>query len=512
MHFITSNFNLIETNSAWSKLKKNDARIDTNFDNFFLSLSNEKIVRQYNSFPALIYLDDRNYKKIFKKIEHLIKTINKHDSKPFFFYFFSKKKTKISSKIIDLQIKKFKSKSNLFLEYYLNSYNNLFSNRNLLFLKFPFNIESIFLFTKIIKDKIKLINSKPYKLIILDCDNTIWGGVLDEDKDDEILYKSKNKDFYYEDFQKKIKTLKNKGFLLSICSKNNEKKVWQILKKRKMSLQKKDFISYEINWNEKAENISKIVRNLNLRFEDCIFIDDNALEIEKVNRKIKNLNTLHIKNINKVGEMMSKDNRFKKLLVSQDDLKKQKQYKLKSKFSSYIKKNKIDHNLIKKLHQKLKIYNCSVSNLKRAEELFNKTNQFNFSLNRYKGSDILSISKKKDYQLRLFDLRDKFGNHGLIGAYVLKIQYDKILVDDFILSCRVLSRFVEVYVLYIICNKFKRKKIEINYRKTNLNSNLIPLFLKKNFFKLKKKKGNNFLYSINAKKFNNNETQKLFNN
>ena len=176
MHFITSNFNLIETNSAWSKLKKNDARIDTNFDNFFLSLSNEKIVRQYNSFHALIYLDDRNYKKIFKKIEHLIKTINKHDSKPFFFYFFSKKKTKVSSKIIDLQIKKFKSKSNLFLEYYLNSYNNLFSNRNLLFLKFPFNIESIFLFTKIIKDKIKLINSKPYKLIILDCDNTIWGG------------------------------------------------------------------------------------------------------------------------------------------------------------------------------------------------------------------------------------------------------------------------------------------------------------------------------------------------
>ncbi len=313
-------------------------------------------------------------------------------------------------------------------------------------------------------------------------------------------------------FKKKIKTLKNKGFLLSICSKNNEKKVWQILKKRKMSLQKKDFISYEINWNEKAENISKIVRNLNLRFEDCIFIDDNALEIEKVNKKIKNLNTLHIKNINKVGEMMSKDNRFKKLLVSQDDLKKQKQYKLKSKFSSYIKKNKIDHNLIKKLHQKLKIYNCSVSNLKRAEELFNKTNQFNFSLNRYKSNDILSISKKKDYQLRLFDLRDKFGNHGLIGAYVLKIQYDKILVDDFILSCRVLSRFVEVYVLYIICNRFKRKKIEINYRKTNLNSNLIPLFLKKNFFKLKKKKGNNFLYSINAKKFNNNETQKLFNN
>ena len=512
MHFITSNFNLIETNSAWSKLKKNDVKIDTDFDNFFLNLSNKKMVQQFTSFHTLIFLTDKNYKNIIKKINNLTKVLSAQNSKPFFFYFFSKKKTKITSKKIDLKLKNFKSKPNLFLEYFLDSHNNLFSNRNSLFLKFPFNIESIFLFTKIIKNKITLINNKPYKLIILDCDNTIWGGVLDEDKDDEILYKSKSNDFYYEDFQKKIKTLKNKGFLLAICSKNNEKKVWQILKNRKMSLQKKDFISYEINWNEKAENISKIVKNLNLRFEDCIFIDDNALEIEKVNKKIKNLNTLHIKNINKVGEMMSKDNRFKKLLVSQDDLKKQKQYKLKSKFSSYIKNNKIDHNLIKKLHQKLKIYNCSVSNLKRAEELFNKTNQFNFSLNRYKGNDILRISKKKNYQLRLFDLRDKFGNHGLIGAYVLKIEYDKILVEDFILSCRVLSRFVEVYVLYIICNKFKKKKIEINYRKTNLNSNLIPLFLKNIFFKLKKKKKNNFLYSINAKKFNNNETKKLFNN
>ena len=92
MHFITSNFNLIETNSAWSILKKNDVKIDTDFDNFFLNLSNKKMVQQFTSFHTLIYLTDENYKNTLKKINNLTKVLSTQNSKPFFFYFFSKKK------------------------------------------------------------------------------------------------------------------------------------------------------------------------------------------------------------------------------------------------------------------------------------------------------------------------------------------------------------------------------------------------------------------------------------
>ena len=95
---------------------------------------------------------------------------------------------------------------------------------------------------KIIKN-INLFNITPYKLIILDCDNTLWGGILDEDGIQGLVYSNKDKGLHYKNFQKILKSLKEKGFLLSISSKNDEKKVWDTFRKRKMILSKKDFLS-----------------------------------------------------------------------------------------------------------------------------------------------------------------------------------------------------------------------------------------------------------------------------
>ena len=159
---------------------------------------------------------------------------------------------KVLKKILFFDTKsKIGKPQNFFFENNLQTTNNsFFSSRNFSFLKFPFDISAINFLKKSIKKKIEILYSKPYKLIILDCDNTLWGGVLDEDKDKEILYVNKNKKFFYEDFQKKIKKFKNNGFLISLCSKNNEKKVWKFLKKRRMALQKRDFILSKINWKE----------------------------------------------------------------------------------------------------------------------------------------------------------------------------------------------------------------------------------------------------------------------
>ena len=149
---------------------------------------------------------------------------------------------------------------------------------------------------KKILEKISLINYKPYKLVILDCDNTLWGGVIDEDRHKDISYSNGKEGEQFENFQTHLKTLKNRGVLLSLCSKNNESAVWSFLKKRGMELQKKDFIYSKINWDEKSKNITEIIKNLDLRFEDTLFIDDNILEIHKVKNKLKKLNTFHLKN------------------------------------------------------------------------------------------------------------------------------------------------------------------------------------------------------------------------
>jgi FkbH-like protein len=347
--------------------------------------------------------------------------------------------------------------------------------------------------------------------LILDCDNTLWGGVLNEDDFSDIKYNNKREvDFTFKNFQEKIKELKNKGFLLSLCSKNNENQVWSFFKKKKMVLQKKDFILSKINWNEKSSNINYILKNLNLRPEDCLFIDDNILEIDKVKRKIKNINTYHLKDISKIKKLFDYDNRLNKFIITKDDIRKYKQYKLKSKFTNYISNEKVVPSLLRRLNQKIKISNCKNLNLKRAEELFNKTNQFNFSLNRYKIHDLLNMLNRKDFELKLFSLKDKFGDHGIIGAYILKKSGDLVLINDFVLSCRVLYRYVEEFILCHIIKRNPKKKVEIMYKKTNVNSNLIPKFLEKQHFSLSYKDKGSFFYKVKFRKGYIDETEKIF--
>ena len=512
MHSLTSNFNLMYSNSNWKSLKKDGVTIDSDFDSFYLNLINEQYLKKYDSFHILIFLDKKNYNNTKNRINSLKSILNKYSYKPFFFYLtFSDNFNKKEIKKIKYNICKLnKILRNLFLEYSFRDQKKIYNNRNYSILKFPFDISIILNFTKIIKKKINIINSKPFKLIILDCDNTLWGGVLNEDRFSDIKYINKKVDFSFKDLQKKLLNLKNKGFLLSLCSKNNEKDVWKFLKKKKMELQKKDFILSRINWNEKSDNISFIVKNLNLRLEDCIFIDDNILEINKVKNKLKKINTFHLKDLSQAKDFFENENRFNKFIISKDDLKKYKQYKLKSKFTEHISKDRNVVSVLKGLRQKIKILNCGRTNMKRAEELFNKTNQFNFSLNRYKSSDLFNILNKKKFKIKLFSLKDKFGDHGIIGSYVFEKKKDSVLISDFILSCRVLYRYVEQYILYNIIKKNSGKKVKILYKKTKVNSNLIPKFLKTQEFILSKKNKNYFLYNIKFNKKNIDETKKIF--
>lgn len=513
MHFLTSNFNLLHSNSLWNSLKKNNVIIDDNFDSYHLNLLNIQLLNKYDSFHIIIFLDNENFINNKKKINSLGKNFKKHSSKPFFIYFsFSKNLEKKKIHQISKKLKKLKKSSgNIFYEFLFEEQKKTYNNRNLNILKFPFEVNIISNFSSVINKKINIMNSRPYKLLILDCDNTLWGGVLNEDNFSDIKYNNKKEvDFTFKDFQEKIKKLKNKGFLLSLCSKNNENQVWSFFKKKKMILQKSDFILSKINWNEKSNNINFIIKNLNLRPEDCIFIDDNILEIEKVKRKIKYINTFHLKDISKAKKLFDYDNRLNKFIASREDIKKYKQYKLKSKFTNYISSEKIVPSLLKGLSQKIKISNCNRFNLKRTEELFNKTNQFNFSLNRYKISDLLNMLDRKNFELKLFSLKDKFGDHGIIGAYILKKSGDVIIINDFVLSCRVLYRYVEEFILCHIIKKNPKKKIEIIYKKTNINSNLIPKFLEKNYFSLLYKDKDRFFYKVQFRKRYINETEKIF--
>jgi FkbH-like protein len=515
MHFVTSNFNILYSNKIWEPLKKeHNVIIDEDYNSFFLKLNSAPLLKKYKTFHVFIYLDISNADKELKLLSELIK--KKNEKKIFFLYIIKyndnnlRYNNYIIKKISEFIVRINLEERNLYVKTYLELEKNIFNNRNNLYIKFPFNLYALKKFSKIVKRNLKIVNSRPYKLIILDCDNTLWGGILDEDKKKGILYGDEGEGIIFKNFQNKIKKLKNEGYLLSLSSKNNEKDVWNVMKNRKMILQKNDFLKPKINWDEKYLNIKKTIFELCLRPSDVIFIDDNILEIQKVRKFVKNINYLHIDEPLNIENKIESDLRFQKLIILEEDIKKYKQYKIKLKYEKQKEENKNNANFFLTLKQKIKFYDLSKENSERALQLFNKTNQFNFSLNRYNSLGLEKLINNKNCEIKLFDLKDKFGDHGIIGAYVINKNKNTLEIIDFILSCRVFNRYVEDYIIWYILEKYKNKKVVIRYLNTELNNKIIPIFLKKNYFKLKNKKQNKYIYKII---FNNkfNEIKKIFN-
>ena len=221
---------------------------------------------------------------------------------------------------------------------------------------------------------------------------------------------------------------------------------------------------------------------MTLRAPDTLFIDDNLLEIKKIEEFLPEINTIHISDNSEILNILDNDYRLQKINVLNEDIKKYNQYKIKSKFEELKVKNINNFSFYRNLKQKIIKINVNPANFDRTLQLFNKTNQFNFTLNRYSPKTLSELLKKKNYLIKIFELKDKFGSHGIIGAYICKISKKSVIIEDFVLSCRVLSRFVEDYILYDLLSNFGKKKIYINYLKTDKNDKLIKYFLKKPFF------------------------------
>ena len=366
-------------------------------------------------------------------------------------------------------------------------------------LRCPFSTEGLNSISTQVSNILEEKSFKPFKLIILDCDNTLWGGTTSEDGLENIRYSEDGEGKIFEKIQKHFKKLKKMGFMLSVCSKNNSRDVWNTFRQRKMHLKKSDFLFPKINWEEKAKNINEILNAFSLREQDVLFIDDQKLEIDKVKKKFGNISTLHVNDLSQYYEDILALKRLQKFEISNEDKKKHDSYKLKKKYQDFRgEKNNFDE-IFSGLSQKVSFIDIKKTNILRAEQLFNKTNQFNLTTNRYNKDELLKLSINRNSTIKLISLQDKFGDHGVIGCVNSKKINSEVFIQDFILSCRILSRKIEEYVIFVIKKKFKNNNVYLEYVKNSQNKDLISVFLKKSYFKpqkKKKKKNNKFLYKI----------------
>jgi FkbH-like protein len=314
-----------------------------------------------------------------------------------------------------------------------------------------------------LKNVLSCLSGQTKKLLVLDVDNTLWGGVVGEEGWQHIQLSQEGIGLVFLDFQKKIKQLQQTGVLLAICSKNNEKDVREVFEKNtNIQLQWDDFICHEINWNVKSDNIIRIAESLDLGLDSIVFADDSPVERELVRQSLPEVTVVDF------PDDLSLLNRwfvtdvvypyFGRRKLTREDTEKTHQYK--RNIDRKRIRNQLDwDSFIRQLQITLKVFHPDTGMAFRIAQLTQKTNQFNLTVKRYTEAEIKSLSGRTDVRLFAFEYEDKFGNEGITGCAIVLLEGTKAIIDTFLISCRVLGRKVEFTFLDHIINTLKRDGI-----------------------------------------------------
>jgi FkbH-like protein len=458
--------------------------------NFYHNVNNKKKKLSSNTLNRF----QQDLKLCFKILKNTpLVLLNKFSNKIINEFRIIEKQKKIESKINKL-IEKLASKNFHFLETSLilekvgikNSIdkNNFIKTRTLYSTKFMYE------YAKLIKPSIMSLCGKQKKAIILDCDNTLWGGILGEDKKKIHIgsHSTKGKIFY--EIQKILKDLKKRGLILCICSKNNFREVENLFKKNKMPLSFKDFTIKKINWNNKVDNIKDISKELNIGYESLLFIDDSAFEIGLIKKYLNKVDCFKVSENFKDYLLNIKilSNSFYFGSLTKEDELRSKSYEHEKKRSLAKKKHSNIDDYIKSLNIKVFYDQGKKISISRASQLCQRTNQFNLTTKRYDEKQIKKMSKDRKFFISTISVKDDYGEYGITGLAIVKLNYQSksAEIDTFLMSCRIIGRGIEKTFMNWIIKKIKKKNfynLRSYYKKTEKNI-LVKNFYEQNNFKI----------------------------
>ena len=345
--------------------------------------------------------------------------------------------------------------------------------------KIPYSNEGCKIIAKEIERAVSLLTRIPKKVLILDLDNTLWGGVVGEAGAEGIELSDDHIGAVYKKVQKQIKAIKETGILLAIASKNNEQDVQEVWDKNPhMLLKRDDFVSVKIDWNDKAENIRTLSKELNLGLDSFVFIDDMAPERDNIRLRLPEVTVPDFPD--KIEDYPSFieevfNRYFLHMRLSSEDKVKSRQY-AENILREEASKGLSFEDFLKSL--KLNVEKVDLDDLKldRIAQLHGKTNQFNLTTIRYTRQDIDRLIKEGN-EIYAYNVRDKFGDYGLVAAAIVDIQNSEI--RSFLMSCRVMGKLIENYVIDEIEKDLIKKGksvVRAKYIKTAKNAPVEKLF------------------------------------
>jgi FkbH-like protein len=380
------------------------------------------------------------------------------------------------------------------LTYIINfpDFSRRMSSENLIDLKYYYNGQ-LYINPKLKKQfnewlelQLSSINFQRKKCLVLDFDNTLWGGVLGEDGVFGIKIGNDYPGTVFHDFQRKILELSESGVILAACSKNNftdVKELWA--QNANVLLVEKSFSSIRINWQHKHQNIVEIAEELNIGLDSIVFIDDNPVERDLVRLQLPMVTVPEFpSNIWELNVFFTDvvNRYFKAYSVTSTDVEKQKQYETNLERKKMLSSASSFDEYVASLSTVLTIEHLHDGNLSRISQMTQKTNQFNLTTIRYSESEILQLKGS-----RLFftlSCADKFGDSGITGVAIVALNGNTADIDTLLLSCRILGRKIEYYFLKFILNYLLEKGVKEvigTYIPTPKNGQVSDFYLKCGF-------------------------------
>jgi FkbH-like protein len=292
---------------------------------------------------------------------------------------------------------------------------------------------------------LRALNGASRKCLILDCDGTLWGGILGEDGNTGIKIGSSYPGTSYRNFQQQILNLYNRGVILAICSKNNEEDVLDVLENHpSMILRKHHFANLKINWDDKATNILRIAKELNIGLDSLVFADDNEFECDWIKSQLPEVKVIHLKGDPALFQnVLCTPGYFDSLTFSEEDKGKTEMYQSENKRKELLVTTASYEDYLIELGIKAQIKTVQLDDLERVAQLTQKTNQFNLTTLRYSKDDIKELAQSTDSDIYTIKVSDKISDLGLIGVAIVRYEGYKMIFDSFLMSCRALGRGLE---------------------------------------------------------------------
>ena len=295
------------------------------------------------------------------------------------------------------------------------------------------------------------------KVLAVDLDSTLWGGVLGEDGWQSLQIGTEYPGAFYRSLQRVILDLHNRGILLAICSKNNHDEALSLLRDHPgMLLRPKHFAAFRINWNDKAESLREIAKELNVGLDAVAFLDDNQAERNRVRTGLPEVKVIDLPpHPQGYATALRSCPLFERLSLSAEDRDLTPLYHGQQKRTQLAQSVGSLKDFYRSLDQEVSISAVTSETITRVSQLTRKTNQFNATTRRYNEQEIEKLMSQPEYGVYAVRVRDRFGDNGIVGVVINRVSGIVCEIETFLLSCRVIGRTIETAMLGYVAENSK---------------------------------------------------------